>query len=475
MARISLCMIVKDEEAMLPGCLASVRGAVDDMVVVDTGSKDATRRLAVEGGARVYDFAWCNDFAAARNVSLRHAHGDWVLVLDADERLAPNGAAALRASIKRARFDVGMLPLHNATHLGAKAEDIVSGAAREGEPCFVPRLLRNTDGLAYVGRIHENVGPWLRRRGVRVQGVEAPLVHFGSTKEIVGARDKVERNSKLLLERIERDPTDFEAYGYLAGEYFRAEQFDLAYDIAARGWPHFEQCPDFVPAHRLGAVRAQLQVRKGEYEGARTTLRDARTRGQNPDFPFLEAYTYESEALKATDPSRQAELLSLARAGYRECLDLAHISFINVFTNGCTTWYGQTRLGIVELQLGNLESAREAFENALTYRSENEAARLGLAEAALDAGDAAGALVRVEPLLGKTADAWILASTAATRLGRLGDARVFAKHAVKLLPAGLVGPHRRGRFLALVEKLNAAAKVAATNAGAGSGALPVPA
>src|ERR1700733_750270 len=101
MASISLCMIVRDEEAMLGDCLASVRGVVDDVVVVDTGSRDATKRIAVEGGARVFDFVGCDDFAAARNESPRHARGQWVLVLDADERLAPGSAAVLRATLAR--------------------------------------------------------------------------------------------------------------------------------------------------------------------------------------------------------------------------------------------------------------------------------------------------------------------------------------------------------------------------------------
>src|SRR5262249_55825806 len=85
--RVSLCMIVKDEEANLPACLGSVADLVDEVVVVDTGSADRTREVAARYGAKVYDFAWVDSFAAARNESLRHATGDWVLWLDADGRL----------------------------------------------------------------------------------------------------------------------------------------------------------------------------------------------------------------------------------------------------------------------------------------------------------------------------------------------------------------------------------------------------
>ncbi|NEQ17165.1 MAG: glycosyltransferase family 2 protein, partial [Moorea sp. SIO3E2] len=77
-------MIVKDEEESLPQCLSSVKDVVDEMVVLDTGSTDRTIEVAQSYGARVYQFEWCNDFAAARNQALKYVQGEWVLVLDAD-------------------------------------------------------------------------------------------------------------------------------------------------------------------------------------------------------------------------------------------------------------------------------------------------------------------------------------------------------------------------------------------------------
>src|SRR5579864_7403545 len=153
MPSVTLCMIVRDEEAVLADCLASARDAVDDIVVVDTGSMDATRRIATDAGARVFDFAWCNDFAAARNEALRHARGDWVLVLDADERLAPGNAAKLRGALPRAKFDCGMLRLHDAACLDAKPAEVLSGRQRQAEVQLVPRLLRRADSLTYVDAI----------------------------------------------------------------------------------------------------------------------------------------------------------------------------------------------------------------------------------------------------------------------------------------------------------------------------------
>ena len=85
--RLSLCLIARDEEVRLERCLESVRALVDELCVLDTGSRDATRALAQRLGARTAAFEWCDDFAAARNASLELATGDWALVLDADEAL----------------------------------------------------------------------------------------------------------------------------------------------------------------------------------------------------------------------------------------------------------------------------------------------------------------------------------------------------------------------------------------------------
>ncbi len=98
-ATLSLCLIVRDEEAMLPGLLEACAGLWDELVAVDTGSQDGTVALLEAAGARVLHQGWADDFAAARNVGLEAATGDWVLVLDADERPSPGFGTQLRAAM----------------------------------------------------------------------------------------------------------------------------------------------------------------------------------------------------------------------------------------------------------------------------------------------------------------------------------------------------------------------------------------
>ena len=97
--RLSAAMIVRDEEAFLPNCLQSIHATVDEIVVVDTGSRDATKAVARRFGARVFDFAWRDDFAARRNHAIDQATGDWILYIDADERLRPIDPAYLRGML----------------------------------------------------------------------------------------------------------------------------------------------------------------------------------------------------------------------------------------------------------------------------------------------------------------------------------------------------------------------------------------
>src|SRR5438132_6424759 len=94
---VSLCLMVRNEEAALPGCLQSVAGIADEIIVVDTGSTDRTKDVAAGFGAKVFDFPWVDSFAAARNECLRHASHEWIFWLDADDRLDEENQGKLQA------------------------------------------------------------------------------------------------------------------------------------------------------------------------------------------------------------------------------------------------------------------------------------------------------------------------------------------------------------------------------------------
>lgn len=140
MATISLCMIVKNEEDVLARCLDSAKNAVDEMVIVDTGSTDSTKEIARQFTDRVYDFEWIDDFSAARNFSFSMAKMDYCLWLDADDVLEqPEQLAALK---KKLACDVVMMPYR----VGALTY-------------YRERLLRRSAGFRWEGAVHEAISP----------------------------------------------------------------------------------------------------------------------------------------------------------------------------------------------------------------------------------------------------------------------------------------------------------------------------
>src|SRR3989344_1922813 len=85
---ISLCMITKNEENLLKNCLNNIKDTVDEIIIVDTGSADNTKETARKFNAKIFDFKWGDNFSEARNFSLQKATQEWILVLDADEKIS---------------------------------------------------------------------------------------------------------------------------------------------------------------------------------------------------------------------------------------------------------------------------------------------------------------------------------------------------------------------------------------------------
>ncbi|MEM1112393.1 MAG: glycosyltransferase family 2 protein [Pseudomonadota bacterium] len=164
--RLSLCMIVKDEENMLEECLALARPHVDEIVIVDTGSSDRTPEIIERYADRGAEFAWRDDFAAARNYAISQASGDWLLVLDADERIESKGFDVLREEITQAPLKALALEVRDYSDdalqpdwLPLKEPTPYARAMRGYVAMPVLRLFRRDAGLSFRGRIHELVTP----------------------------------------------------------------------------------------------------------------------------------------------------------------------------------------------------------------------------------------------------------------------------------------------------------------------------
>src|SRR5262245_32836118 len=178
--RLSLCMIMRDEEEHLARCLRSVQGVADEVVIVDTGSTDRSVRIAESFGARVLHEPWRGDFAAPRNTSIDAATGDWILILDADEELI-DGAALLPLL-----EDEGLegYCLREVNFIGEEVgvEAVVNSAFR---------LFRNRPEYRYDGALHEQIMGRVDPQGgvtTRFCGVE--IHHYGYLEPTQRAKEK---------------------------------------------------------------------------------------------------------------------------------------------------------------------------------------------------------------------------------------------------------------------------------------------
>lgn len=197
--RVSLSMIVRNEETQLLACLEPVAHLFAEKIIVDTGSTDQTRTVAASLGCRILDFPWCDNFAAARNETLRHVCGDWVFWLDADDRVDDRNARRLEelfASLGSENHAYLMacisIPLHAAD------------PAQVSQHC---RLFRADPEIRWSRRVHEQVQPSIEQLGHAVLPTDIQIHHLGYQDPAL-VRRKNNRDLRLLRLEYATDPSD---------------------------------------------------------------------------------------------------------------------------------------------------------------------------------------------------------------------------------------------------------------------------
>jgi len=325
-ATLALVMIARDEAASIARCLRSVSAFVDQMIVLDTGSTDATASIARDLGAQVHHWPWQDDFALARNQALSHSTADWNLVLDADEWIVGDGRLlrrAIRGAAANGGAFLGLLPIHSSFNLRGAAAAEESGAdAATGAPpgtaqddtqavacSWLPRLLPR--GVRYGGRIHEHPQSALPRRQVALE-----IGHDGYLRHKLD--HKKGRNRKLLLKSVEDEPGNAYLHYQLGKDY-------EVYDEHARAIPCYEQALHLVPAgegyrHDL-VVRTIFCLKKaGLLEVGYQFAQDEMPNWQHsPDFFFV--FSDLLIDLAAAEPQRAvSDFLPLARECLLRCL-----------------------------------------------------------------------------------------------------------------------------------------------------------
>jgi len=186
---------------MLPGCLASLRGAVDEIIVVDTGSADGSAELAARAGCTVSRLRWPGSFAEARNVALAQATGQWILSIDADERL--DSPARLRRLVRAAPPGVGGFSVEQHNLLR-----VLDTGQRDVHPVDVVRVFRRHPRIRFEGAIHERIDGAVRSAGFAVRTSSVALRHLTAELPEGYVARKQARYLRMLDRALREDPSD---------------------------------------------------------------------------------------------------------------------------------------------------------------------------------------------------------------------------------------------------------------------------
>ena len=256
---ISFCMIVRDEEENLERCLSSLNQISNkEIIIVDTGSKDDTLKIARSFDAKLYHQGWNSDFSEARNESIKHARGDWIFILDADEELSAKATKNLEDDINTYNTLGIRLPLRN-------VDSPLSGRN------YVPRLFKNAPGLYFIGKIHETIyasvlclcEQWKMNQHLG----KTEILHHGYTPDELQRKGKLKRNLALYEDALAELPDEPSIMMNYAHDLNHDGQTEKAYEIFKKIHGILEQhkTDDITPEvreqfmHNYGVFLAQEQ------------------------------------------------------------------------------------------------------------------------------------------------------------------------------------------------------------------------
>ncbi|UCG61972.1 MAG: tetratricopeptide repeat protein [Candidatus Zixiibacteriota bacterium] len=425
-ATISVCMIVKNEEKLLPGCLESVRDWVDEIVIVDTGSTDRTVEIAESFGARIFHQLWEGNFSKHRNYSLEQATCDWVFIIDADERFVQEDIAEIRRLINQDEVGIISINVYN-----------VYGTNEELQT-FLPsvRFWRRHLDLRYEGIVHNLLELGMEHPVTRSR---ARIKHLGYDLDKQKMSQKFERTKTLLEKQLEENPDNYFAlfnYAQLLkseGGVFSAKNAPKVLESAKRAIEltdpddrsqrHIHlMCLDQVASASfyLGDCDTALEYAQRALELKPNYLDSLMVKAyvyaQREDWERArEAYQEYLDVQERYDPSTE-----------KDCLILSHVN------NRASAHYGLAL--IAEIQ-GDLETARQQLEKTLEERPTYLEANLRLGNIFLKEGDCEKArelFCRQLSLPSGRMDAALGMAIAFERAGELDKSEEFYSKAVEL-------------------------------------------
>ncbi len=397
--RLSLCMIVRDEEEMLPECLASCAAGVDEIVIVDTGSTDRTVEIAESFGATVLHFPWNGSFSDARNHGIAAATGTHILWLDADERLEDGDAENLHAVAGEPYREAHWLVETNFT-----GQEEVGTAATH----LALRIWKNRPQYRFTGAIHEQIRVSMPTDlGERFAVSSLRIRHYGYLKSRIDERDKHQRNLTLLLKELLQSPNNAFTHFNLGTEYLGTQDLDLAskhleeaYRLLQRDEGWYEYAYASLLATRLVGIR---RVR-GDLDGA-----DVLASQLLQAYPAFTDLVFERGLIARERDDRHGAI-----EHFETCLEMgdAPARFAGMVGRG--TFLALAALATTALEIDDQDRAIGYLERSLDEHPSYLPAGLDLTDALLVAPgcDPAAVLARMEATGNDVATWWLFLGTA---------------------------------------------------------------
>lgn len=261
---ISVCMIVRDEEACLERALNSVKGWVREIVVVDTGSQDRTAAIAATYTDSVYHYQWRDSFAKARNYSISKATSEWLLFIDADEEIPESSIPAFRRLIN-GFGSAGWVTMRNwmpdgSSTMAGQAPVMMDGKWAIDFPAI--RLVRNLPGVQFEGDIHEMLDPWVKQRELVVERDERAIIWHHGKLNAAKEAGKTDARLAMALHQADTYPC-LQNFFNAAQEASRAEQWLTVVNQYNRAVALGQDIPGAI--HSLAAYAL---VRLGQFQRA---------------------------------------------------------------------------------------------------------------------------------------------------------------------------------------------------------------
>lgn len=274
--KLSVCMIVKDEEEFIEMAVKSVRHVADEVIVVDTGSQDRSCYLAANAGARVFEYAWNDDFSAARNYALDKAGGDWVFVMDADECLSLKDSERMRRYINVRVADAFCLfqrsYLNDSSVAGWRPNEGEYEEGMQYNGYFevpIVRLFKNRVDYRFEGKVHELIEPSIRAEGGTILNTDIRIQHFGKVRAAKRVYAKAEKYLSLGEQKVSEVPGSVSALFELAVQYFELGKYDKARE-------YYEKVIKNDPTHhRAYCDMSAICINENEWEKAREYAEEA--------------------------------------------------------------------------------------------------------------------------------------------------------------------------------------------------------